>query len=118
MSDTSGTTELNFKDTVMEWMRINEEITMLQKEIRQRRNRSTHLGAFIMDAMKEMGKELCNVGEKSLQLKQRKTTASLKKNEVEQLLRKLMSEERALKETNDLFENRVTKIKDYIHLNK
>jgi hypothetical protein len=118
MSEASGTSELNFKEAVLEWMRINDEISQLQTEVRQRRSRSTHLGNYIVHAMKDMNKELCNVGEKALQLKQRKTTTTLKKEDVIRLLRKMTSEETARRETDLLFDNRVTKVKDYIQLIK
>lgn len=112
----SETCEYNFKEAVLEWMRVNEEITAMQKEIRLKRNRINHLGNFIMESMKNMDKELCNVGEKSLQLKQRKSTTSLKKDDVVRMLKKLTSDEAATREADLLFSNRTTKFKDYIRL--
>lgn len=112
----SETTEYNFKDAVLEWMRVNEEISQLQREIRQKRNRMNHLGNFIMDSMKNMDKELCNVGDKALQLKKRKSTVALKKEDVVRLLKTLTSDDVAIRETEALFQNRTTKFKDYIHL--
>lgn len=113
MSETSA---YNFKDAVLEWMRINTEIAAMQKEVRLKRNRTNHLGNFIMESMKEMDKELCNVGEKSLQLKQRKSTTSLKKDDVVRMLKKLTSDDTAVREAETLFSSRTSKFKDYIRL--
>jgi|SouAtlMetagenome_1021521.scaffolds.fasta_scaffold93392_1 hypothetical protein len=112
----SETSEYNFKDAVLEWMRVNEEIAVMQKEVRLKRNRINHLGNFIMQTMKDMDKELCNVGERSLQLKQRKSTTSLKKDDVVRMLRKLTSDDTAAREAEALFNSRTSKFKDYIRL--
>jgi len=112
----SETTIFNFKDAVLEWMTTNNEITMMQKHIRLKRNRTTHLGNYIMEYMKEMDKELCNVGESALHLKKKKVTTSLKKEDILRVLTKMSCEEVAVRETNKLFEERKVTFKDYIHL--
>jgi hypothetical protein len=112
----SETTSLNFKDSVLEWMTVNNEISMMQKHIRQKRNRATYLGQYIMEYMKDMDKELCNVGESALHLKKRKVTTSLKKPDILRALAKMTSEDEAIRVTNQLFEERKVIFKDYIHL--
>jgi hypothetical protein len=113
----SETTTLNFKDSVYEWMRLNEEIGQLQKEIRQKKNKMNTRSEFIMTFMKEQDKEMCNIGESNaLILKKRKVTTSLNKKSIIEALKKITSDQQATEMTNSLFESRTVKFKEYIRL--
>ena len=114
----SSETIIDFKASVTEWIRINEEISRLQKETRTKRHRMNHLGTFIMTFMKKNNKEFCNIGdENALVLKSRKSTTGLKKENVLKVLEAyLRNEEMAKKCINEIYETRTTKEKDIIQM--
>ena len=113
----SETTTFNFKDAVYDWMRLNEEISELQKEIRTKKNKMNARSQYIMTFMKEQDKEMCNVGESNaLVLKKRKVTTSINKKSIMEALSKITSEKQATETTNSIFDSRAVKFKEYIHL--
>jgi hypothetical protein len=113
----SNTTTYNFKDAVYEWMKLNDETTALQREVRLKRNKMNAISQYIVTFMKDQDKEVCNVGEtSSLVLKKRKVTSSLKKEDVLNALRRHTNEENATNTANMLYANRCVTFKDYIKL--
>jgi cytidylate kinase len=113
----SETTNFTFKDAVYEWMRLNEDISELQKEIRAKKNKMNARSQFIMTFMKEQDKEMCNVGaSNALVLKKRKVTTSINKVAIMEALKKITSDQQATETTNSIFDSRPVKFKEYIHL--
>jgi hypothetical protein len=113
----SNTTAYNFKDAVYEWMKLNDETTALQREIRLKRNKMNSISQYIVTFMKDQDKEVCNVGETgALVLKKRKVTSSLKKADILNALRRHTTEENAASTASMLYDNRSVTFKDYIKL--
>ena len=109
---------LDFKAAVTEWIRINEEISRLQKESRTKKHRMNHLGIFITTFMKNNKKEFCSIGEESaLVLKSRKSTTGLKKENVLKVLESYIRNEDKAKECiTAIYNTRITKEKDIIQM--
>lgn len=113
----SGTSQLDFKDSVHEWIRLSNEIKQLQAAIRAKRQKMNHLGDFIMEYMHSNDKDTCNVGDSSaIVVKQRKSTQTLKKADILNYMKKLTSEEKAIDMVNDMFDNRKTNVKNVLKL--
>src|SRR6056300_1475477 len=108
---------MGFKEIVHEWIEIHDCIKNLQGIIRNKRNRMNQLQHHILLFMKQNDKQICNVGENNaLVVKTRKSTSTIKKSDVLSLLSKYMSEDDALNKTSQFFENRPTKLKEYVQL--
>lgn len=118
MSDSSTTPEISideFKNSVREWMMIEESMSEIQKVLREKRKRMQKLSEFISVFMKQNNKEICDVGnEQMLVLKKRKSTGGLKKEYIMQVLKEIVSEEKAREYTNKMYEMRPIKETDVI----
>ena len=117
MSESSHTGSVDFKDIVHEWIELHDEMKRMQSLIREKRNRQNQLQHHIVLFMKENEKEICNVGNSSaLVIKSRKSASGIKKSDVMKVLQRHMSEERAKAETQALYNERPTQLKEYVQL--
>lgn len=105
MSETSFTESTpahnieEFKQGVREWLLIEEDLSNMQKVIREKRKRMQRLSEFISVYMKKNDKEICDVGnDQALVLKTRKSTGTLKKEYVIKVLRELVPNDELAKE--------------------
>ena len=121
--DNSVATEKNqnerqeqFKNTVRQWVMLDNEILELRKEINARNKQKKKLAEFIVNHMKTTSKEFCNLGSGGLlELKQRKTSVTLKKDYVEQLLSNYLNDNEKAKESAEyIFQNKQTKFTDFL----
>ena len=88
-----------FKNSVREWVRIDEDLSNIQKVIREKRKRKQHLSEFIATYMESTNKEICNIGENNaIVLSKRKATCSLKKEHIVTVLNDLLKNEDQSKE--------------------
>ena len=97
-----------FKEYVREWIRIYDRLAEVRKDTAVLNKRKKEVGAKIMTYMKSNDKELCNLGTQgTLTMKTTKTSQALKKDDIEQLLRQLGSDEQKAAETAQfLIENK------------
>lgn len=78
----------DFRTSVHEWLRIEEELSTIQKTLRERRKRKQVLSEFIATYMEQHEKEVCSVGNNNaLVLSKRKSTLSLKKEHILEVLK-------------------------------
>ena len=112
----SETNQIEFKTAVVEWLKLNEEISNIQKIIREKRKKYAHLGTLITAFMKDVNKEICNVGDSdAIVLKKSKTTGALKKEKVLEILNSCFSDSvRAQEVTETIFNSREVKEKDVL----
>ena len=101
MSDTGSSASVmitidEFKNTVREWLLIEESMGELQKILREKRKRLQKLSEYISVFMKQNNKEMCDVGnEQMLIMKKRKSTGGLKKEYIMQVLTEIVSQDKA-----------------------
>jgi len=119
MSDSSCTTSFTideFKTTVREWLIIEDEITEMQRVVREKRKRMQKMSEYISIFMKQHDKEICDVGnEQALVLKKRKTTGGLKKEYIIKVLSEIVHDEDKAKEyTEKMYGMRQIKETDVI----
>jgi Glu-tRNA(Gln) amidotransferase subunit E-like FAD-binding protein len=88
-----------FKSSVLEWVRIDEDLSNIQKVIREKRKRRQNLSEFIATYMQHTNKEICNIGDNNaIVLSKRKATCSLKKEHIVTVLNDLLRNEEQSKE--------------------
>lgn len=118
MSDTSTTPVVSideFKNSVREWLMMEESMSEIQKVLREKRKRMQKLSEYISVFMKQNNKEICDVGnEQMLVLKKRKSTGGLKKEYIIKVLSELVSEEQAKEYTDKMYQLRPIKESDVI----
>lgn len=118
MSDSSTTPMISideFKNTVREWLMIEESMSEIQKVLREKRKRMQKLSEYISVFMKQNNKEICDVGnEQMLVLKKRKTTGGLKKEYIMQVLSEVVSQEKAKEYMEKMYSLRPIKETDVI----
>ena len=119
MSDTESVTPMisidEFKNTVREWLMIEESMSEMQKVIREKRKRLQKLSEYISVFMKQNNKEMCDVGnEQMLILKKRKSTGGLKKEYIMQVLSEIVSQEQAKNYMDKMYAMRPIKETDVI----
>lgn len=91
-----------FKTAVLEWVRIDEDLSSIQKVIREKRKRKQNLSEFIATYMQHTNKEICNIGDNNaIVLSKRKATCSLKKQHIVSVLNELLKDE---ERSNELME--------------
>lgn len=112
----SESNSMDFKSAVCQWLQLNEEMTNIQKIVRDKRKLMTNLSAIITNYMKNLDKEICNIGDTdAIVLKKSKSTGALKKETVYQILQKYLQNEELTKEvTEDIFNSRIVKEKDIL----
>lgn len=100
-----------FKKAVKEYILLDDQVAEYRKEISIRNKRKKVLSEIIVKFMNKTQKEACNLGESgSLEIKQRKSTVTLKKDYVENILSNLIKDNLKAKEYTDyIFENREVK---------
>ena len=105
-----------FRDAVREFVTIHDRIADIRRDTSMLNKRKKKLSEVIVTFMKTVNKDYCNLGEKgTLQLKESKTTQTLKKEQVIGLLTQFgQTEEHATEMGNFLFDNRVTKTKSVV----
>ena len=118
MSDnsTSASSITDFKSAVHEWISIQNGISEMQKNIREKKKRQQRLDFYISTYMRDQKKEFCKINENdTLVVKRKKTTGALKKDHVLKFLNTLVKdEEKANEYTKQLYGMREIKEKDYI----
>jgi hypothetical protein len=118
MSDASTTPVVSideFKNSVREWLLMEESMTEIQKVLREKRKRMQKLSEYISVFMKQNNKEICDIGnEQMLVLKKRKSTGGLKKEYIINILSELVSEEQAKEYTDKMYQLRPIKEIDVI----
>eukprot|EP00976_Prorocentrum_cordatum_P105114 1194161-Prorocentrum_minimum.AAC.5 len=87
-SASASESPFDFRTSVHEWLRIEEELSTIQKTLRERRKRKQVLSEFIATYMQQHEKEVCSVGDNNaLVLSKRKSTLSLKKEHILEVLK-------------------------------
>lgn len=106
-----GDAQEKFKKAIREWIALDNQIIEYRKEINSRNKRKKQLTPEIIEHMGKINKEFCNLGNNgTLEVKQRKSTATLKKDYVEQLLvNVLKDEEKARQSAEYIFNNKEVK---------
>lgn len=83
-----------FKMAVHEWLRIEEDLAVAQKVLREKRKRKEQLNDFIANYLKSQNKEICNIGDNNaIVLTSRKSTCALKKNYIVSVLNDVLRNE-------------------------
>lgn len=110
ITETTHEQEL-FKKAVREYILIDDQMADYRKEISIRNKRKKVLSEIILKFMNKTQKDTCNIGESgSLEVKQRKSTVTIKKDYVENTLNTLLKDENKAKEYADvIFQNREVK---------
>ena len=100
-----------FRNAVLEWVRLNDECIELRKQVAVRNKRKKVLDEVIIPFMKDQNKEFVQIGEHGgISVKETKTSLSLKKDYVADLLSKFLNDaELALRCTEHIFENKEVK---------
>lgn len=118
MSDnsTSASSITDFKSAVHEWLNIQNGISEMQKNIREKKKRQQCLDFYISTYMRDQNKEFCKINENdTLVVKRKKTTGSLKKDHVIKFLNTLVNDEEKVNAyTKQLYGMREVKEKDYV----
>lgn len=115
MSDTgSGFSESRdeqFKRSVKEYVALFDEIAEIRSIINQKNKKKKALTEFIIAYMKDSEKDICNLGASGvLAMKKQKTTVTLKKDFVQQMLAQILQDEQKAEESAKfIFENREKK---------
>jgi hypothetical protein len=102
-----------FKRAVKDWVQLHDEITEIRTQINSRNKKKKRLTEFIIAYMQRSNKDCCNLGTSGiLQMKKQKTTMTLKKEYVEELLSQVLNNEEKAKESAEyIFDRRITKDK-------
>lgn len=100
MSEESSHNNIDeFKKSVIEWVRIDDDLSNIQKVIREKRKRKQYLLEFIATYMKNTNKEICNIGDNNaIILSKKKATCSLKKEHIVTVLNEVLKNEEQSKE--------------------
>jgi cob(I)alamin adenosyltransferase len=100
-----------FRRAVKEYVGLFDEIADIRAVINQKNKRKKALTEFIIAYMRDSEKDICNLGASGmLAMKKQKTTVSLKKEYVQQMLAQILQDEQKAEEsTKFIFENREKK---------
>ena len=106
----------DFKTAVCEWLQVEEEISNIQKIVREKRKKMNNLSLLITSYMRDIDKEICNVGDSNaLVIKKSKTTCSLKKDKVYEILKSCFDDVNTAQEvTETIFNSREVREKDVL----
>lgn len=89
-----------FKEYVREWIKIYDRLAEIRKDTAILNKRKKELSSKIMIFMKSNEKEMCNLGDQgTLTLKVSKTSQALKKEDIENILMQMGTDENKAKET-------------------
>lgn len=120
MSDCSVAHETDihdFKQAVVEWVRIEDELAAAAKILRDKRKRKQELADLIAKYLKSHDKTVCDLGDNEcLVLSTRKTTSALKKEHVMEVLGEVFNgnQEKAKAITDRMYAMRVSCEKDVL----
>ena len=100
-----------FRRAVKEYVSVHDEIATIRTVINQKNKRKKALTEFIIAYMKDSDKDICNLGASGvLAMKKHKTTVTLKKEYVQELLMTILKDEHKAEESAKyIFENREKK---------
>lgn len=100
-----------FRRAVKEYVGLFDEIADIRAVINQKNKRKKALTEFIIAYMRDSEKDICNLGASGMiAMKKQKTTVSLKKEYVQQMLAQILQDEQKAEEsTKFIFENREKK---------
>jgi len=100
-----------FKKAVKEYVTIHDEIADIRAVVSQKTKRKKGLTEFIIAYMKDSDKDICNLGASGvLQMKKHKTSLTLKKDYVQELLFQILNDEEKAKESAAfIFDNKASK---------
>lgn len=100
-----------FRRAVKEYVGLFDEIADIRAVINQKNKRKKALTEFIIAYMRDSEKDICNLGASGmLAMKKQKTTVTLKKEYVQQMLAQILQDEKKAEEsTKFIFENREKK---------
>lgn len=106
-----GDSNEKFKKNIREWIALDNAIAEYRKEINERNKRKKQLTPFIIKHMQDINKEFCNLGNNgTLEVKQRKSTTTLKKDYVAKLLQDILKDEQKAQESAEyIFSNKEVK---------
>lgn len=110
VTETTHEQEL-FKKAVKEYILLDDQAAEYRKEISIRNKRKKVLSEIILKFMNKTQKDACNLGESgTLEVKQRKSTVTLKKEHIESALSNLIKDNDKAKQYADyIFDNREVK---------
>jgi hypothetical protein len=106
-----------FKQAVIEWVRIEDELSAAQKILRDKRKRKQNLANVISQYLKNHDKTVCDLGDNEcLVLSTRKTMSALKKENVLSVLTEVFNgkEDTAKSVMDRMYALRDTREKDVI----
>lgn len=107
----TGDANESLKKNIKEWIALDNQIIEYRKEINARNKRKKQLTPMIIENMKVIEKDHCNLGNNgTLEIKERKSTVTLKKDYVEKLLTQFLHDEAKAKESAEyIFNNKEVK---------
>lgn len=110
------TTKEELVEHIKEWIQIDNEIKMLQKEIKERRNRKKELSESLLDIMKDNEIECFDINDGKLLYSQTKVRSSLSKKHLVSCLLQYFDndKEQALGLSQHILNSREVKIKETI----
>jgi hypothetical protein len=114
-----STTKEQLVNAVKEWVNIDQQISLLQKEIKQRRDRKKHLTSILVDIMKTNEIDCFDINDGKIIYTQNQVKAPLNKKHLIDCLSKYFSDSPEIQIddiTQFILENRETKTKENIRL--
>jgi len=110
------TTKEELVEHIKEWIQIDNEIKMLQKEIKERRNRKKELSESLLDIMKDNEIDCFDINDGKLLYSQTKVRSSLSKKHLVSCLLQYFDndKEQALGLSQHILNSREVKVKETI----
>jgi len=110
------TTKEELVEHIKEWIQIDNEIKMLQKEIKERRNRKKELSASLLDIMKDNEIDCFDINDGKLLYNQTKVRSSLSKKHLVSCLLQYFDndKEQAIELSQHILNSREVKVKETI----
>jgi len=110
------TTKEELVEHIKEWIQIDNEIKMLQKEIKERRNRKKELSGSLLDIMKDNEIECFDINDGKLLYSQTKVRSSLSKKHLISCLLQYFDndKEQAIGLSQHILNSREVKVKETI----
>lgn len=110
------TTKEELVEHIKEWIQIDNEIKMLQKEIKERRNRKKELSGSLLDIMKDNEIDCFDINDGKLLYSQTKVRSSLSKKHLVSCLLQYFDndKEQAIGLSQHILNSREVKVKETI----
>jgi len=107
-----------FRRAMKEYVGLVDEIAEVRVTVNAKNKRKKALTEFIIAYMHDSGKNVCCVGQDSMvEMKKHKTTVTLKKEYVQELLSKILKDDAKAQESAEyIFDNKLTKETFKLHL--